>query len=280
MNCSRVIAIAAAFVTCLFGVQQTAQAGMVLYQQCVTSRGDMSDGFKAALIAGGLFYSWSGYSVKEPIQDGVGCKPNTPAMPDLFKGKNANGTNTIQEALAKIVPLDGHMLFYSVRNDKPLDLDPMKTTLTLKGNDIGTKIGAALTSAKNDPVIDITNGGTSLIHLLSIVAQINNSQDPLDPDIFFVPDGNVVAVIPTLLPSNSDILPGDTAEFTFPLDGSRNWSFLYSFTYDGDVYTDLLASTVPEANSLSLLLAGIVVLLILRHKAPWRLWRANAVKTH
>ena len=109
--------------------------------------------------------------------------------------------------------------------------------MTLKGNDIGTKIGAALTSAKNDPVIDITNGGTSVIHLLSIIAQINNSQNPLDPDIFFVPDGDEVAVTPTLLPFNSDILPGDTAEFEFPLNGSRNWSFLYSFTFDGDVYT-------------------------------------------
>ena len=265
MSYSRVIAIATAFVACMFGAGQTAQAGPVLYQQCVTSRGDMSDGFKAALETGGLFYSWSGYTVKEPVDNG--CKPNTPAVPDLFKGKSANGTNTIQEALAKVIPVDGHMLFYSIRNDKALDLDPAKTTLTLKGNDIGTKVGAALTSAKGDPVIDITNGGNSVIHLLSIIAQINNSQNPLDPDIFFVPDGDEVAVTPTLLPFNSDILPGETAEFEFPLNGSRNWSFVYSFTFDGDVYTDLLASTVPEPNSLGLLLAGVAALLVLRRAA-------------
>jgi hypothetical protein len=249
-------------ITLLAGLQQTAQAGMVLYQQCVTSRGNMSDGFKATLGAGGLFYSWAGYSVKEPV--GAGCLPNTPGVPDMFKGKNAAGTNSITEPLAKNIAVDGHLLFYSIRNDTALDEDPAKTTLTLMGGAIGTKIGAALTSAKNDPVIDIFNGGSSTITLLSMVAQLNNSMDPLNPDIFFVPDGSPIFITPTLLPSNMNILPGETAEFEFPLNGSPNWSFMYSYDYLGDTYTDLLASDVPEPSTWLLLGFGLACL------AAWR----------
>jgi hypothetical protein len=116
--------------------------------------------------------------------------------------------------------------------------------------------------AAKDPIIDITNGGSSLMTVLSIVAQINNSEDPLDPSLSFLPDGTEVPVTPSSLPI--DLLPGDTAEFSFSVDGSPNWSFQYSYSLSGNTFVDLLASdvAVPEPNSLSLLVAGIVAFII------------------
>ena len=233
-----------------------AQAGRVLYQECVTSLGNMSDSFTAVLQPGGLFYTWAGYTVKKDVSNG--CKPNTPGVPDEFKGSAKNGVNSIVEPLASKIPTGGYLLFYSTRNNKDLDL--AKTTLTLNGNPIGTKIGAALTSAPGaDPIIDIFNGGSSTIVLSNLVAQIYNSEDPLNPNIFFVPDGKNAAITPILSSLNDSIPAGDTGVFSFALDGSPNWSFLYTFAYQGANFTDLIAAdTVPEPSAASLLALGLI----------------------
>ncbi len=271
MSHSRTIVIATVLLMHILGLQQPAEAGKILYQQCFTALGDTADGFKAALAKDGLFFAWGGYSVIEPVKEGEPCPPTgmKGAPPDLFRAENAKGTNAITAALKKNVPINVHMLFSSIRNNTALDPDPMKTTFTLKSNDIRTKFGKAATRARGDPIIDITNGGSSVMTLLSIVAQIHNSQDPLDLDSFFVPDGVPVAVTPSLLPIN--LLPGDTAEFMFSLDDSPNWSFQYTYASEGDTFVDLLASdvAVPVPNSFGLFIAGIVVIMILRRHASW-----------
>ena len=278
MNRPRVIVIATGFLACIVALEQPAHAGKIYYSTCFTALGDKADAFKASLVTDGLFYVWGGYSVKEPVAEGQPCERTNPmkgALPDLFRASNAKGQNSISEALAKNVPINGHMLFNSLRNNKALDPDQMKTTFTLKGNDIGTKFGTARTMAAGDPIIDITNGGSSLMTLLSIVAQINNSEDPLDPSLSFLPDGPEVSVTPSSLPIN--LLPGDTAEFSFPVDGSPNWSFQYSYSLSGDIFTDLLASdvAVPEPHSRSLLVAGIIMLVFLRYRMHIRRLQAR-----
>jgi hypothetical protein len=62
------------------------------------------------------------------------------------------------------IPLNGHLLFASIRNNTALDEDATKTTLTMNGNDSGTKIGTASTRAQGDPQILITNNGATSMH--------------------------------------------------------------------------------------------------------------------
>ena len=56
MSHSRTIVIATVLLTHILGLQQPAEAGKILYQQCFTALGDTADGFKAALAKGGLFF--------------------------------------------------------------------------------------------------------------------------------------------------------------------------------------------------------------------------------
>ncbi len=250
----RIITVATTLI-CAFGLEQQAKAGKVLYQQCVNSLGGASSSFTGVLMAGGLFYSWAGYTI-DPTK--MGCVPNNAIAPDLFAGSSGPGVNTFTAALATNLMTGQMMKLNFISNDTALNT--VASTFTNMGNMVGTKIGAAVSSAKNDPVIDITNEDSSPITLDDITAQIYNSEDPLNPNIFFVPDGSTVAVSPTLSLSNETIEPGDTAEFTFPLDGSPNWSFEYTYTDQGVTYTDLLASDVPEPSAWLLVIVGLAML--------------------
>src|SRR5262245_42672877 len=135
MNPSRTIVIATVLLTHILGLQQPAEAGKILYQECFTALGDMADGFKASLEKDGLFFLWGGYSVIEPVKEGQKCRPTgmKGAPPDLFRAASAKGTNAITAALKKNVPINAHMVLSSIRNNSALDPDPMKTTFTLKG---------------------------------------------------------------------------------------------------------------------------------------------------
>ncbi len=265
--------IAVALFTMTFALPQSAFAGRVLYEQCFTSRGNATNGIKAALQAGGLFYSWSGYRVNETVVNRFNrCDPVLGVAP-IFQGTNPQGQNASAVnpfANNVMIPLNGHLLFNSIRNNTALDEDATKTTLTMNGNDSGTKIGTANTRAQGDPQILITNEGTTSILLLEIIAQVGNSQDPLDPGIFFVPDGMQVTVLPTLQPPNNVIAPGDTALFTFPLGNANNWSFQYSYSSGDDTFMELLASSVPEVSSCFLLAISLASLAVFGRKKSRR----------
>jgi hypothetical protein len=192
----------------------------------------------------------------------MGCVPNNAIAPDLFVGKSGPGVNTFTAALATNLMTNQMMKLNFISNNTPLNI--VASTLTDMGNPVGTKFGAALSSVKNDPIIDITNEDSSPITLDDITAQIYNSEDPLNPNIFFVPDGSSVGVSPTLSVLNETIDPGDTAEFTFPLDGSPNWSFEYTYTDQGVTYTDLIASDVPEPSAWLLVIACLAAIVTRR----------------
>ncbi len=249
------------------GFAPPAHAGKVLYQQCLKTIGNPADGFIATLQDKGLFYSWSGYPA---FVDGT-CK-NVIGAEALFSGAKATGQNAITEGFAKQLPLNGFMNFDSIRNNVALDTNEDKTTFTNSGNKTPTKIGNALTKEKGDPIVEITNGGTSDIVVLSVEARVNNTEDPLDPTIHFIPNGILVAVIPTLDPDlGKPLVPGETIEFLFPLLlGATNWSFEYTYSSAGDLYTDLLATnvvtSVPEPATFALVGIGLVVLLIVRRR--------------
>jgi hypothetical protein len=255
----------AAVLACLCGFSsfsQPAEAGKMLYQQCFTARGDTADGFKASLQAGGLFYTWSGTRVNETVLGRLGqCVPSTVFPTPLFKDSNNAGQNSISIGAFDnnaTVPINLHMLFNSIRNNTALDEDPMKTTFTKGGNNIGTKFGDASTRAAGDPEIFITNSDSSVMLLTAINAQINNSEDPLDPDIFFDPDGTAVS-LPPLNSANNMILPGQTEIFSFDIGNAVNWSFEYTYSIGGDTFTDVLATdVVPEPGSLVLLCTAFV----------------------
>jgi hypothetical protein len=143
-----------------------------------------------------------------------------------------------------------------------LDEDPMKTTFTKGGNNIGTKFSDAKTRAAGDPEIFITNGGSSVMLLTAINAQINNSADPLNRNIFFNPDGTAVS-LPPLDSTNYMILPGATEMFSFDIGNAVNWSFEYTYSIGSDTFTDLLATDVPEPGSGTLLTGALGALLLI-----------------
>ncbi len=277
----RFVLAAAALLAALALPPGPAEAGKILFAECFTARGDTADGVKAALANGGSFYTWGGFSVAGTVVEGKPCTPiNLKAGADLFRGENKNGTNSIKEDLKKNVVLDGLMNFRSIRDPQSsLDKDAMKTTFTLKGNDIATKIGPTQTVWKfGDPVIAITNLGDSSMILQSVTAQIFNSEDPLDPDLTFDPDGKFATVTPSLSGS-LDILPGETEEFSFSLDGSPNWAFQYSYLFEGQLFTEMIASdvVVPAPGSLGVVLAGIGALVAASaRRRDMRRWRRAA----
>jgi hypothetical protein len=266
-------AIAAAVFVWACGLPHPALAGKMLYQQCFTARGDTVDGFKASLVAGGLFYNWSGTRANEIVLGRFGqCEPSTVLPTPLFKGSNNAGQNSISIGAFDnnaTVPINMHMAFSSIRNNTAVDPDPMKTTFTKAGANIGTKFGDAKTRAAGDPEIFITNGGSSVMLLTAINAQINNSEDPLNPDIFFNPDGSAVS-LPPLNSTNDMILPGATEIFSFDIGNAVNWSFEYTFSIGGDTFTDLLATDVPEPGSGALLTGALGALMLIwrRRKQP------------
>jgi hypothetical protein len=258
----------AAVLVCVCGLPQPAGAGKMLYQQCFTALGDTADGFKASLQAGGRFYNWNGTRVNETVLGRFGqCVPSTVFPTPLFKSSNNAGQNFISIGAFDnnaTVPINLHMLFNSIRNNTALDEDQMKTTLTKGGNNIGTKFGDASTRAAGDPDLFITNSGSSVMLLTAINAQINNSEDPLNPDIFFDPDGTPVS-LPSLDSTNNMIFPGQTGVFSFDVGNAVNWSFEYTYSIGGDTFTDVLATDVmPEPGSFALVATGLFALAFAR----------------
>ena len=272
----------ASLVICALGVSglfRPAAAGKTLYQQCVNARGDTTDGFKASLQAGGLFYNWNGVRANQAVLGRFGqCEPSTMFPDKLFQGANPAGQISISIAtFAKdsngnnqMVPRDTQMVFSSIRNNTALDVDPMVTTFTKAGNNIGTKISTAKTRAAGDPEILITNDGGSAMLLTAINAQINDTEDPLDPNIFFEPDGTPVT-LPALDPTNNTILPDDTEAFSFGIGNAANWSFEYTYVSGGDTFTDVLATDVAEPGSLVLFLGAVAGFgaVLLRERKRW-----------
>jgi hypothetical protein len=266
-------AIAAVSILWLCGALEPAEAGKMLYQTCFTARGDTADGFKASLLAGGLFYNWNGVRANEIVLGRFGqCEKSTAMPTPLFTGSNNAGQNSIAIGAfdnGATVPINQHMVLSSIRNNTALDDDQMKTTFTKGGNNIGTKFGDGKPRAAGDPEIFITNGNASVMLLTAINAQINNSQDPLNPDIFFEPDGTAVS-LPALDSTNDTILPGETEIFSFDIGNAVNWSFEYTYSIGADTFTDLLATDVPEPASGLLLVMGILGLGVLRRGHPPR----------
>jgi len=260
---SSVLAFSLAVLMAGLGFAPPALAGKVLYQQCLKTIGNPADGFIATLQDKGLFYSWSGY----PAFDQRGKCANLVNATAFFSGEKAAGQNAISEAFSRQLPLNGFMNFDSIRNNVALDSNEDKTTFTNAGNKTPTKIGGAQTTEKGDPIVGFTNGGSSSIVVLSVEARENNTQDPLDPTIHFIPDGTLVSVMPTLDPDVGEpLVPGETIEFQFPLLlGANNWSFEYTYSFAGDLYTELIATdvvtSVPEPATFALLAAGLVAFL-------------------
>ncbi len=92
----------------MFALPHPAVAGRVLYQQCFTSRGNPTDGIKATLLAGGLFYSWSGYRVNETVANRFNQCDRTTI---IFDGADALRQNaiTVNPLPNNVtIPLNGH----------------------------------------------------------------------------------------------------------------------------------------------------------------------------
>jgi len=77
-------------------------------------------------------------------------------------------------------------------------------------------------------------------------------------------------MVPTLDASNDTILPGDTAIFSFDIGNAVNWSFEYTYSINGDTFTDLLATDVPEPNSFGLFAVALGASLLVRRRIEFR----------
>lgn len=267
----------AAFLTCVSGLCQPSYAGEVRYRACFQNQGAVNATEFDATIKDslGLFFEFSG-TLARPV--GTSCSaalmPNGLPFPvgNLFMGSSQNGTFKFAEPFAagtSVGPVGGaaptEMLLNTLATSNTFDRnDAMTTFFDANGNQVKTVLPALSPTVIGDPVVDLANDvdNTSSVTLTNIVAQVNNSEDPLDMSADFVPDGTPVTVTPSLSPLTDVIVPGSDEAFSFSLPtDARNWSFQYTYSFDGVTFTDLVATDVPEPTSLALLGVGLVVVI-------------------
>jgi hypothetical protein len=272
---SRLIRFAAAAVALtllILGFSEPSYAGTFLYQTCAlnTSIANNANAFTASLENNGLFLEWTGTTAKlMPVNGKNVCVPAV-QMPDLFKNSVIGGVNKITEPFAgnKMLAPGDRMLFSSIRDTNKNGINKSASTLLtggVGGTPVRTAFGNATPMPKGDPVVDVTNDGSSSMTLDFVLAFINNSEDPLDLNTTFAPDGRLVAVMP-LSPdcSNGDvIMSGVTCEFSFVLPPNvTNWAFVAVTDNSDGTFTDLVATDVPEPASAILLALALIPLLI------------------
>jgi len=244
----RTILVLMALSVCLFDFSRDSYAG-TLWQLEVTA---LNDGVgNAARFAGqmqdnSLFFSWTGSTV-----------PVTAATyGNLFMDSAGLGTHLFANdfAGALVVAPRARMRLNAIVDGK-LSQNTTETTLeTATGTRVLTKLGGLSYKMKGDPDWEITNDGNSEAVITSFVAQINDSQNPLNISVAFMPDGTSVPVSVLIPPGGVHLLPGESIDVSFANGG--NTSLLTTYTAGGDIFTDLVAAPAPVPEPTSVLLVG------------------------
>jgi PEP-CTERM motif len=221
---------------------------------------------------------WSGASATVKIVKGkpVCMYSNPKQLADLFGNSAAGGVNKFSEKFnggLKVAPQDYMML--SLIAPKGTTIKKEATTLFDANNNdapVQTRFHTNFAEVKSDPIIAFTNTFTFSETLDDFEAFINNSEDPLNAFINFVPDGTPVAVTSSIGCAVGDsIAPGQTCVFSFDLPpNTTNWAFEI-FADAGSLFPifDLVATDIPEPPSVILLGLGLLGLL---------LWRASMTR--
>jgi hypothetical protein len=237
-----------------------AVAGTFLYRTCARNDGAAAaTGFTAALPQGGLFSGVTGsFAVLQPGNCFVPRYGNVIANQGFLKPMPSFSVPFLPNVTINPGSL---MVLSTIRNGN-------NTSLNLKGSFFTDAIGAPLTTAfgnatifaRGDPEVDVTNVGSSLLTITGFEALVNNSEDPLDLTVNFVPDGSPVTV------DNSgglDLASNQTAMFTFALpDNTINWAFQVSYNSSEGSFSQLVATDVPEESSLILMATAIGILAV------------------
>ncbi len=137
------------------------------------------------------------------------------------------------------------MIFQSIRNDTNLD----KTmSFFLNGNNmISTQIGDALKQPLRPSqvvTVAVVNNNSSAMSLTAVEGRENNSQDPLNYNNLFVPDGMLI-----LSQGGYTLAPGQELDFQFDLSpGADNWSFEITYYVEGSGVSldDIVATDVSQ----------------------------------
>src|SRR6202158_3964501 len=267
------LTLASMLLTCMLGLFQPTYAdGIYRFTSCWqnSSINMTGTGFASAVDKGGPMTEWAGAPATVKI---VRRKPfctymDPKQMASLFTNSAAGGVNKFSEKFnggGKVVAQDSMMFSFIAPKGTTIKKDA--TTLFDVNNNnapVQTKLLSNLAEVKSDPIITFTNTFQVSETLDDVEAFINNSEDPLNAFINFVPDGTAVAVTSSIGCAVGDpIAPGQTCVFSFDLPpNTRNWAF-EAFADGGSLFPifDLVATDIPEPPSVILLGLGLLGLL-------------------
>jgi hypothetical protein len=257
----RPLRIAATITILGTGIIDLGRAGTFRYDTCFRNDGNVrADGFSAGLPAGGVFFGVTGTFVVPrggfcvlPPFGAIGNVIPTQRFAKLPDGSLPSSFNRPFIPGVTIAP--GNLMKLTTTRNGPMT-GLTSWAFTAGGAPLLTAAGWAVISAAGDPMIDVMDSGPSAITITDFEAQVNNSQDPLDLYLDFVPDGKSVDVTYN---DGLTIAPDATTVFDFTLPpGTRNWSFDISYNSSQGEFSQLVATdTVPEPMSIYLSMLGI-----------------------
>jgi hypothetical protein len=268
------LTLAGMLLTCILGLFQPSYAdGIYRFTSCWqnSSINMTGTGFASAVDKGGPMTEWAGAPATVKIVKGkpVCMYADPKQLASLFTNSAAGGVNKFSEKFignGKVAANDSMML--SLIAPKGTTIKKDATTLfDTKNNDapVQTKLLSNLNSVQSDPIITLTNTFPFSETLDDVEAFINNSEDPLNAFINFVPDGTPVAVTSSIGCAVGDIIaPEQICVFSFDLPpNTTNWAF-ETFADAGSLFPvfDLVATDIPEPPSVILLGLGLLGLLI------------------